>query len=168
MKFHIILQNIRHKACQEVSQITRFSISTQHFHLILAEYVHSISVSVHTIFITVQSKPNPVKDWQFIILQHISKTFIETRFKYNTAGINPCCVFLTAASSYQFSEQLTFFQQIFLFSQNCYHNMGTMFFCYLYCIVPHIVVFRVYFRFAVGNRISSKADGSKHISHFKH
>ena len=46
--------------------------------------------------------------------------------------------------------------------------MGTMLFCYFYRIIPHIVVFRVHFRFTIGNRISSKANSSKHIPHFKY
>ena len=168
LKFHIILQYIGHKACKKISQIARLSIGAQYLHLIFSKHIHAVGVAIHAILVSPQTEPDPVEDGQLVILHHIGKALIETRFEHHTAGVNTGSVFLAAASSYHLSEQLAFFQQIFFFAQHRHHDVGIVLFGNFYGIWPHIVVFRVALGLAAGDGIGGQADGGQHIAYFKH
>ncbi|CUQ85222.1 Uncharacterised protein [[Eubacterium] siraeum] len=168
LKFHIILQYIGHKACKKIPQIARLGIGTQYLHLVFAEHIQTVGVAVHAILIPPEAEPDPVEDGQLVILHHIGKALIETRFEHHTAGVDTGSVFLAAASSYHLSEQLAFFKQIFFFAQHRHHDVGAVLFGNFYGIWPHIVVFCVCLSFAAGDRIVVQADSGKHVAHFKY
>ena len=168
LELYVVFQHIGNKAGQEVPQLVGIGVGAQHFHLVLAEHIHAVSIAIHAVFVPVQAEPDPVEDGQLVLLQHIGKTLIEPGFKHHAAGVNAGGVFLTAAGGQHFGEQLAFLQQVFLFAQNRHHDVGAVLPGDLDRILPHIVVFCVGLGLAAGDRRGGQADGTQHIAHFKH
>ena len=167
VQFHIILQHIGGKVCQEVPQIARLGVGTQHLHLVFAEHIHAVSIGVHTALAPVQAKPDPVEDGQFTFLHHVGKTLIEPGLKHHAAGVDAGGVFLAAAGGHHLGEQFSLFQQIFLFAHNCHHDVGAVLLGGFHGILPHIVVFCVQLSFPIGDGIGHQTDGGDHIAYFK-
>ena len=168
VQFYIVLQHIGGKACQEVPQITRLGIGTQHLHLVFAKRRHSVGVAVHAMLIPPEAEPDPVEDGQLVLAHLLGKALIEPGLKHHAAGVDAGGIFLAAAGGNHLGEQLALFQQILFFAQHRYHQVGTVLFGYLDRILPHIVVFRIALGLASGDGIVIQADGGEHIAYFKH
>ena len=168
MELHIVLQYIGRKTGQKVPQIARLGIGAQHLHLVLAKRRHAVGVAVHAMLIPPEAEPDPVEDGQLVILHHVGKALIEPGLKHHAAGVDAGGIFLAAAGGYHLGEQLALFQQIFLFAQHCYHQVGTVLFGDLDRILPHIVVFRIALGLAARDRIGGQTDSGQHVAHLKH
>ena len=140
---HITRQHIGGKACQKVPQLFRLSVSIQHFHFLLAEHIHTVSVAVQSFLVSIQAEPDPVKDGQLVLFHHIGESLVESGFKHHAAGKYTGNKFLLTAHCHCLSKQLAPFQQFFLLAKYCHHDIGLVFFGHLYGLWPHIVVFGV-------------------------